>query len=102
MRRGIRYDDLTEQEKASFEDTFADDDSVDFTGAEIPGSKLGRNIINLGTIDAMLDDLMQNGLKVDGGDTIGKTIIFAAKPRSGGEDCRAIPEDLSAMGDGFL
>lgn len=78
MRRGIRYDDLTEQEKASFEDTFADDDSVDFTGAEIPGSKLGRNIINLGTIDAMLDDLMQNGLKVDGGDTIGKTIIFAA------------------------
>lgn len=78
MRRGIRYDDLTEEEKASFEDTFADDDSIDFTGTEIEGNKLGKNIINLGTIDAMLNDLMKNGLKVDGGDTLGKTIIFAS------------------------
>ena len=78
MRRGIRYDDLTEEEKASFEDTFADDDSIDFTGTEIEGAKLGKNVINLGTIDAMLNDLMKNGLKVDGGDTPGKTIIFAA------------------------
>lgn len=78
MRRGIRYDDLTEEEKASFEDTFADDDSIDFTGTEIEGTNLGKNIINLGTIDAMLNDLMKNGLKVDGGDTLGKTIIFAA------------------------
>lgn len=78
MRRGIRYDDLTEDEKASFEDTFADDDSIDFTGTEIQGDKLGKNIINLGTIDAMLGDLMKNGLKVEGGDTLGKTIIFAA------------------------
>ena len=78
MRRGIHYDDLTEEEKASFEDTFADDDSIDFTSTEIEGTKLGKNIINLGTIDAMLNDLMKNGLKVDGGDTLGKTIIFAA------------------------
>lgn len=78
MRRGIRYDDLTEEEKASFEDTFADDDSIDFTGTEIEGTKLGKSIINLGTIDAMLNDLMKNGLKVEGGDTLGKTIIFAA------------------------
>lgn len=78
MRRGIRYDDLTEEEKASFEDTFADDDSIDFTGTEIEGNKLGKNIINLGTIDAMLNDLMKNGLMVDSGDTLGKTIIFAA------------------------
>ena len=78
MRRGIRYDDLTEAEKASFEDAFADDDSIDFTGTEIPGSKLGKAIINLGTIDAVLNDLMKNGLKIDGGDTLGKTIIFAA------------------------
>ena len=34
--------------------------------------------INLGTIDAMLADLMKNGLKINGGDSLGKTIIFAA------------------------
>lgn len=78
MRRGIRYDDLTEEEKASFEDTFADDDSVDFIGTEIQGDWLGRSVINLGTIDAMLNDLMKNGLKIEGGDTLGKSIIFAA------------------------
>lgn len=78
MRRGIRYDDLTEEEKASFEDTFADNDSVDFIGTEIQGDWLGRSVINLGTIDAMLNDLMKNGLKIEGGDTLGKSIIFAA------------------------
>ena len=79
MRRGIRYDDLNEEEKQAFEDGFADADEedIDFTGAEIDGKHVGRNVINLGTIDAMLNDLMQNGLKIDGGDTLGKTIIFA-------------------------
>ena len=80
MRRGIRYDDLTEEEKQAFEDGFADADeeTIDFTGAEIEGKHVGRDVINLGTIDAMLGDLMRNGLKVDGADTLGKTIIFAA------------------------
>ena len=80
MRRGIKYDDLTEEEKQAFEDGFADADEedIDFTGAEIEGKHVGRNVINLGTIDAMLGDLMKNGLKIDGGDTLGKTIIFAS------------------------
>lgn len=80
MRRGICYDDLTEEEKESWEDGFADADEegIDFTGAEIEGQHIGKNVINIGTIDAMLNDLMQNGLKIDGNDTLGKTIIFAA------------------------
>ena len=79
MRRGIRYDDLTEEEKASWEDGFAEveEEEIDFEGAEIEARHIGKNVINLGTIDAMLNDLMQNGLKIDGGDTLGKTIIFA-------------------------
>lgn len=79
MRRGIRYDNLTAEEKASWEDGFAeaDEEGIDFTGAEIEGHYVGKNVINLGTIDAMLGDLMKNGLKVDGADTLGKTIIFA-------------------------
>lgn len=79
MRRGIRYDDLTEEEKASWEDGFAEveEEEIDFEGAEIEAHHIGKNVINLGTIDAMLNDLMQNGLKIDGGDMLGKTIIFA-------------------------
>lgn len=80
MRRGVYYDDLSDEEKEIFEDAFATgDDDVDFTGTVIDtGIIRGRKIINLGTIDAMLNDLMKNGLKIDGGDKLGKTIIFAS------------------------
>ena len=81
MRRGVRYDDLTDEEKEVFEDAFAsgdDNEDKDFTGAAIEAKDVRqKKIINLGTIDAMLNDLMKNGLKVNAGDKIGKTIIFA-------------------------
>ena len=80
MRRGITYNDLTDEEKASFEDAFAtgDEEETDFTGAVIDARQVGRRVINLGTIDAMLNDLMKNGLKINAGDKLGKTIIFAS------------------------
>lgn len=82
LSRGIHYDELSEEEKQKFEDTFATgDDSeedLDYTGTVIEASKMkGTKYINLGTIDAMLNDLMKNGLKIRGGDALGKTIIFA-------------------------
>ena len=79
MRRGIRYNDLTDAEKEAFEEGFYDvgDDETDFTDAEIEGRHIGKNVLNLGTIDAMLGDLMKNGLRIEGGDMLGKTIIFA-------------------------
>lgn len=80
MRRGTKYDDLSDEEKASFEDAFTDDENKtpDFSGAELGGDVFkNRNVINIGTIDVMLNDLMKNGLKINGGDKIGKTIIFA-------------------------
>ncbi len=80
MKRGIKYNDLTEEQKEEFEAEFTPEDEtedIDFTGAEISGSDIGRRVINIGTIDAMLGDLMKNGLKIDGGDKLGKTIIFA-------------------------
>ena len=67
MRRGVYYDDLSDEEKEIFEDAFAtgdDGEDVDFSGTVIDAKKMrGRGIINLGTIDAMLNDLMKNGLK---------------------------------------
>ena len=82
LRRGIHYDDLTDEEKEKFEDTFAsgDDpaDDVDYSGTVIDADKMKKGkYINLGTIDAMLGDLMKNGLKINGGDKLGKSIIFA-------------------------
>lgn len=82
MRGNVSYDDLTDEQKQSIEDEF------DFTGGEdspdaLSGAELrpGGVLINKGTIDVMLTDLMQTGLKVNAGDKLGKTIIFANSHR---------------------
>ena len=82
LRRGICYDDLSDDEKCAFEDAFAsgddEDEDYDFSGTELKASQLRKdNYINLGTIDTMLNHLMKNGLKVENGDKLGKTIIFS-------------------------
>lgn len=83
LRRGVHYDELSEEEKEKFEDAFAtgdgDQEPVSYRGTVIGAKDIrGNKYINLGTIDAMLNDLMKNGLKVNGGDKLGKTIIFAS------------------------
>ena len=80
LRRGVHYDELSDAEKEAFEDAFAsgDGEQPEFSGTVIDANKVrGRRFINLGTIDAMLNDLMKNGLKINGGDKLGKTVIFA-------------------------
>lgn len=73
MDDGIRYDDLSEEEKEHYEETF-DEDEV---GEEISGSAVNKWIFNDDTIDHVLFELMDKGIKVEGGDKLGKTIIFA-------------------------
>lgn len=74
LEEGITYDDLSEEDKRRYEDDFAEDGYVpDF----IPSSKLNKFVFNATTVDMVLQDLMERGIKVEGGDLIGKTIIFA-------------------------
>lgn len=71
IEKGIYYDDLSEEEKEAFEETF--DDGV----KEIGSSALNSFLFNDDTVDMVLYDLMTMGIKVEGGDKLGKTIIFA-------------------------
>lgn len=75
IRDGIHYDDLPEDVKKRIEEDYLDDESTDSHGLNY---RPVHRIINLSTIDIMLNELMKNGLKVDGGDKLGKTIIFAS------------------------
>lgn len=68
---GLRYDELSDEEKEQFEDTF--DEESD----EISNSAVNKWLFNDDTIDQVLNDLMEKGIKVEGGDKLGKTIIFA-------------------------
>ncbi|SHJ20209.1 DEAD/DEAH box helicase family protein [Lutispora thermophila] len=74
MEEGIHYNDLTEEEKEQYEKTFEDDENIDDT---ISSSAINEWLFNADTIDMVLNQLMEKGIKVEGGDKLGKTIIFA-------------------------
>ncbi len=73
--QGIVYDELSEEDKAEYEDTFKNEDGE--LPESIASSALNEWIFNEDTIREVLNVLMTHGLKVDYGNKIGKTIIFA-------------------------
>lgn len=78
LRSGIRYDDLTDEEKDQWDALdWGEDDPPDEVGAE----ELNRFLFNEDTVDKVLETLMTQGYAVAGGDRLGKTIIFAKSQR---------------------
>jgi type I restriction enzyme R subunit len=75
IQQGIVYDDLSDEDKKVYEDTFTDENG-DLPEA-ISSAALNEWIFNEDTIKEVLHVLMTNGLKIDYGEKIGKTIIFA-------------------------
>lgn len=75
LQRGLRYADMSDADKAKFEQAFAK------YGEEVPdevtSAAVNRWLFNRDTVVKVLHHLMENGIKVRGGDLIGKTIIFA-------------------------
>ena len=76
LREGIKYSELSEQEKEEYEIKFYDDET-DSLPDIIDKNKLNKWLFNADTVDKILENLMVNGIKVHGGDKLGKTIIFA-------------------------
>ncbi|MCD8048362.1 MAG: DEAD/DEAH box helicase family protein [Clostridia bacterium] len=78
LEEGIKYADLSDEDKERYEADFIEDGMMpDF----IPSAKLNKFVFNETTVDIVLQDLMERGIKVVGGDRIGKTIIFAQNKR---------------------
>lgn len=76
LRKGIRYDELTEEEKEEFEEEILDGEQA--TGAEhITSSELNKWLFNKDTAIKTLRYILKHGIKKRGGDELGKTIIFA-------------------------
>jgi type I restriction enzyme, R subunit len=74
VRSGLRYDELSPEEKDQW-------DMLEWGEEEIPdtieAAEVNKRLFNEDTVDHVIAHLMQNGLKVEGGDRLGKTIIFA-------------------------
>lgn len=75
LKNGVTYDELDDEDKEQYEDLFTDDDGT--IPEKIEGKQFYSIITNKDTIRTVLRDLMEEGLKVNNGDTLGKTIIFA-------------------------
>ncbi len=75
QREGIRYADLTEEEKDQWDAVEWDEDGQ--TPDRVEAEAVNRWLFNADTVDKVLEHLMTHGQMVNGGEIPGKTIIFA-------------------------
>ena len=79
LHDGIEYHELSAEDKARYEEAFADEDG------KIPDSmapnRMNSFIFNKDTVDSVIQNLMEKGIKTKGGDVLGKTIVFAKNKR---------------------
>ena len=75
IEQGIVYDELSEEDKEAYEETFENERGE--LPEKIASSALNTWIFNEDTIRQVLDILMKHGIRIDYGQKLGKTIIFA-------------------------
>lgn len=75
LDEGITYDDLSDEDKKTIEEDFEE------TGQDVPdhiaNTQINSWVFNEDTVDSVLETLMEKGIRVNGGQNLGKTIIFA-------------------------
>jgi type I restriction enzyme R subunit len=75
-REGIQYDQLSEDEQAQWESLDWGDDAEGMP-EKVGAEAINRWLFNQDTVDKVLKCVLEQGHKVDGGDRLAKTIIFA-------------------------
>ena len=100
LREGIKYSQMTEEQRHQLEEDEAVPEAVEYEQREVD-----KYVFNKDTNRRILQNLMERGIKVAGGSRLGKTIIFARNhnhavllqnlfdelyPQYGGNFCRVI------------
>ncbi|MBW4626292.1 MAG: DEAD/DEAH box helicase family protein [Brasilonema octagenarum HA4186-MV1] len=75
QREGINYDELSEEERDEWDALEWDEEGN--APERVEAEAVNKWLFNQDTVDKVLEHLMTRGLKVAGGDRLGKTIIFA-------------------------
>jgi type I restriction enzyme R subunit len=75
QREGIKYVDLSEDEKEQWDALEWNEDGT--VPDAVDAAALNQWLFNISTVDQVLAHLMTKGQKVAGGDRLGKTIVFA-------------------------
>ena len=86
LKEGIKYANLTDEEKMQMEEIWEYESAIKgvqraleehSSARDIANNEINNYIFNIDTIDEVLQDLREKGLKVQYGERIGKSIIFA-------------------------
>jgi type I restriction enzyme R subunit len=101
LREGIKYKDLSEKEKEKYEETF-EDKTTGLFPEEIRANAMNKWLFNKDTAFKVLDALMQNGLKIEGGDKLGRTIIFAVNQNHAKFIVECFTERYPQLPSGFI
>ena len=72
VKRGLKYTALSDDEKEHYEEIFDQEEEN-----EISSSEINQRVMNQETNDKVLQYLHQHGFKIEEGNKIGKTIVFA-------------------------
>ncbi len=99
LDRGIKYSDLSDEDKEKVNSVLMDEKIDDET--VIPQNKIFRLLYNVDTCAKVLDDLMENGLHVDWGEKIGKTIIFAYNHKHADLIVRTFRANYPGLGEDY-
>ncbi|TLD44591.1 MAG: hypothetical protein FAZ92_03141 [Accumulibacter sp.] len=75
QREGIKYDELSEEDKDRWDALEWDEDGN--VPNRVEAEAVNKWLFNKDTVDKVLEHLMTRGLTVAGGDRLGKTILFA-------------------------
>lgn len=75
IKAGIDWNSLTADEREQLDEYLSDDPSS--PDSTVPGNKIFRILFNKETCRQVVEELMQGGLRVNNGETLGKSIIFA-------------------------
>lgn len=96
LREGIKYSQMTEEQRASLEEDTDNPHEVEYEAADID-----RQIFNKDTTRALLRNLMERGLRDPTGTRPGKTILFARSRKHAGHIREVFEEMYPQYGGSF-
>ena len=99
LQKGLHYKDLSEEDKAHYEEVFglAGDNAPD-----IENTAFNSYVFNRQTVQMVIQDLMSMGHYIEGGDKLGKTIIFAKNRKHAKFIVDVFHEMYPELGDDFI
>lgn len=99
LKNGIKYHQLSRKEREEYEELFGNGNGT--IPEHIHGAAFRRHVFNKDTIDKMFHDLFTHGLRIENGNKLGKTLIFAVNHKHAEEIVKRFKAKYQHLGDDY-